>query len=157
MAGWRTELDDVDAPVLGCGSGDWTPASGYAAGERLVALIRDGEPVSAVFVANDQMGLGLLAALHRAGLRVPDDVSVVGFDDLPEAPYFTPPLTTVRQDFAELGRRGVQLLLALLGGEERQLDPVPPTLVVRSSTGPATQKTHTHDHNVDGRRSSAVR
>jgi DNA-binding LacI/PurR family transcriptional regulator len=157
MAGWRAELDDVGAPVPGCGSGDWTPASGYAAGERLVALIRGGEPVSAVFVANDQMGLGLLAALHRAGLRVPDDVSVVGFDDLPEAPYFTPPLTTVRQDFAELGRRGVQLLLALLGGEEPHLDPVPPTLVVRSSTGPATQKRYTHDHNIDGRRSGAVR
>jgi len=140
VAGWRAELDDVDAPVPGYESGDWTPASGYAAGERLVSLIRNGEPVSAVFVANDQMGLGLLAALHRAGLDVPDDVSVVGFDDLPEAPYFTPPLTTVRQDFAELGRRGVQLLLARLGGEERHLDPVPATLVVRSSTGPAKRR-----------------
>ena len=59
-----------------------------------------------MFLANDQMALGLLAALHEEGLAVPDDVSVVGFDDLPEAPYFTPPLTTVRQDFAELGRRG---------------------------------------------------
>lgn len=140
VAGWRAELNDVDAPVPAYQSGDWTPASGYAAGERLVSLIRNGEPVSAVFVANDQMGLGLLAALHRAGLDVPDDVSVVGFDDLPEAPYFTPPLTTVRQDFAELGRRGVQLLLARLGGEERHLDPVPATLVVRSSTGPAKRR-----------------
>jgi DNA-binding LacI/PurR family transcriptional regulator len=140
VAGWRAELDEVDARVPGYESGDWTPASGYAAGERLIALIRGGEPVTAVFVANDQMGLGLLAALHRAGLDVPDDVSVVGFDDLPEAPYFTPPLTTVRQDFAELGRRGVQLLLARLGGEERYLDPVPATLVVRSSTAPAKRK-----------------
>jgi DNA-binding LacI/PurR family transcriptional regulator len=140
VAGWRAELDEVDARVPGYESGDWTPASGYAAGERLISLIRGGEPVTAVFVANDQMGLGLLAALHRAGLDVPDDVSVVGFDDLPEAPYFTPPLTTVRQDFAELGRRGVQLLLARLGGEERYLDPVPATLVVRSSTAPAKRK-----------------
>ena len=67
-----------------------------------------------MFLANDQMALGLLAALHEEGLEIPDDVSVVGFDDLPEAPYFTPPLTTVRQDFAELGRRGVQLVLARL-------------------------------------------
>jgi DNA-binding LacI/PurR family transcriptional regulator len=90
-----------------------------------------------VFLANDQMALGLLAALHEEGLSVPRDVSVVGFDDLPEAPYFTPPLTTVRQDFAELGRRGVQLVLARLQGADLHPDPVPPTLVVRASTGPA--------------------
>ena len=137
VAGWRAELTDVDAPVPAYQSGDWTPSSGFAAGQRLVTLMRNGEPVSAVFVANDQMCLGLLAALHRAGLDIPDDVSVVGFDDLPEAPYFDPPLTTVRQDFVELGRRSVQLLLARLGGEELHLEPVPPTLVVRSSTGPA--------------------
>jgi DNA-binding LacI/PurR family transcriptional regulator len=83
------------------------------------------------------MALGLLAALHEEGLSVPGDVSVVGFDDLPEAPYFTPPLTTVRQDFAELGRRGVQLVLARLQGADLHPDPVPPTLVVRASTGPS--------------------
>jgi DNA-binding LacI/PurR family transcriptional regulator len=68
---------------------------------------------------------------------VPGDVSVVGFDDLPEAPYFTPPLTTVRQDFTELGRRGVQLVLARLRGEEFCAQPVMPQLVIRSSTRPA--------------------
>jgi DNA-binding LacI/PurR family transcriptional regulator len=90
-----------------------------------------------VFLANDQMALGLLAALHEEGLEIPDDLSVVGFDDLPEAPYFTPPLTTVRQDFAELGRRGVQLVLARLAGEILQAEPVPAPLIVRASTGPA--------------------
>jgi len=90
-----------------------------------------------VFLANDQMALGLLAALHEEGLEIPDDLSVVGFDDLPEAPYFTPPLTTIRQDFAELGRRGVQLVLARLAGETLHPDPVPAPLVVRASTGPA--------------------
>jgi DNA-binding LacI/PurR family transcriptional regulator len=89
-----------------------------------------------VFTGNDQMALGLLTALHDEGLSVPEDVSVVGFDDLPEAPYFTPPLTTVRQDFAELGRRGVQLVLSRLRGEDLHLDLVPAELVVRSSTGP---------------------
>jgi DNA-binding LacI/PurR family transcriptional regulator len=90
-----------------------------------------------VFLANDQMALGLLAALHEEGLEIPDDVSVVGFDDLPEAPYFTPPLTTVRQDFAELGRRGVQLVLARLAGDDLHPEPVPAPLLVRASTGPA--------------------
>ena len=117
--------------------GDWTPSSGYAAGRQLADRIRAGEDITAIFLANDQMALGLLAAFHEAGLETPDDVSVVGFDDLPEAPYFTPPLTTVRQDFAELGRRGVQLVLARLRGEDLHPRPVPAQLIVRASTGPA--------------------
>jgi DNA-binding LacI/PurR family transcriptional regulator len=83
------------------------------------------------------MALGLLAAFHESGIEAPDDVSIVGFDDLPEAPYFIPPLTTVRQDFAELGRRGVQLVLARLQGEDLHPRAVPAQLVVRASTGPA--------------------
>jgi DNA-binding LacI/PurR family transcriptional regulator len=137
IAGWRAELRAAGAPVPGLLTGDWTPSSGYAAGKRLAARVRSGDGVTAIFLANDQMALGLLAALHEEGLSVPGDVSVVGFDDLPEAPYFTPPLTTVRQDFAELGRRGVQLVLARLQGADLHLDPVPPTLVVRASTGPS--------------------
>ena len=82
------------------------------------------------------MAMGLLAALHEEGLEAPRDVSVVGFDDLPEAPYLTPPLTTVRQDFAELGRRGVELVLARLAGEDAHEKPVVPELVIRASTGP---------------------
>jgi DNA-binding LacI/PurR family transcriptional regulator len=135
--GWCSELHAVGAPVPELLRGDWTPSSGHAAGRQLAARIRAGEEVTAVFLANDQMALGLLAALHEAGLRVPDDISVVGFDDLPESPYFTPPLTTVRQDFAELGRRGVQLVLARMKGEDSHPEPVPPALLVRSSTGPA--------------------
>lgn len=134
--GWRAELAAVGAPIREAAPGDWTPSSGYQAGRRLVERRRAGEEVSAVFVANDQMALGLLSALREAGLQTPRDVSVVGFDDLPEAAYFTPPLTTVRQDFAELGRRGVQLVLARLRGAEPHPSPVPPSLVIRSSTGP---------------------
>lgn len=134
--GWRAELRAAGAPVPeGMLRGDWTPSSGYLAGKELAARIRGGEEITAIFAANDQMALGLLAALHDSGLRVPQDVSVVGFDDLPEAPYFTPPLTTVRQDFAELGRRGVQLVVARLAGQDLHPDPVPPALLVRSSTG----------------------
>ena len=118
IEGWRAELEAAGAPVPEQLRGDWTPSSGYAAGRQLAQRIADGEEITAVFLANDQMALGLLSAFHESGIEAPDDVSVVGFDDLPEAPYFTPPLTTVRQDFAELGRRGVQLVLARLRGED---------------------------------------
>ena len=88
-----------------------------------------------MFVANDQMALGLIRALHEAGRRVPEDVSVVGFDDLPESQYFEPPLTTIHQDFAELGRRVMDVLERVLAGEEQPTaDLVPTTLVVRRST-----------------------
>jgi DNA-binding LacI/PurR family transcriptional regulator len=137
VAGWRAELCAAGAPVPDVElRGDWTPSSGHAAGRQLARRVHDGE-MTAVFLANDQMALGLLAAFHEEGLDVPGDVSVVGFDDLPEAPYLIPPLTTVRQDFAELGRRGLQLVLARLAGEELHPDPVPPVLLVRGSTGPA--------------------
>jgi DNA-binding LacI/PurR family transcriptional regulator len=138
IRGWRAELVAAGARVPELLRGDWTPSSGYAAGKQLAAQVRNGESVTAVFLANDQMALGLLAALHEEGLSVPGDVSVVGFDDLPEAPYFTPPLTTVRQDFAEMGRRGVELVLGRLRGEELHPDPVPAPLIVRESTGPPT-------------------
>jgi DNA-binding LacI/PurR family transcriptional regulator len=136
VAGWRAELAAAGAPVPVCLHGDWTPSSGYEAGRQLAARKRQGDEITAVFVANDQMAMGLLAALHEEGVEAPHDVSVVGFDDLPEAPYLTPPLTTVRQDFAELGHRAVELVLARLAGRELHLQPVPPVLLVRSSTGP---------------------
>jgi DNA-binding LacI/PurR family transcriptional regulator len=141
IAGWQAELEAAGARVPELLRGDWTPSSGFAAGRQLADRIRAGDDVTAIFLANDQMALGLLAALHESGLEAPDDVSVIGFDDLPEAPYFTPPLTTVRQDFAELGRRGVQLVLARLRGEDLHPRPVPPQLIVRASTGPARART----------------
>jgi DNA-binding LacI/PurR family transcriptional regulator len=111
--------------------GDWSADAGYAAGRVLLAT-----DVTAVFVANDQMALGLLHAVAETGLRVPEDLSVVGFDDIPEARHFQPPLTTVRQDFAELGRRAIAVLLEEIEpGREAPPDTVVPTpLVVRSST-----------------------
>lgn len=115
--------------------GDWTPASGYAAAHDLLA---QGVTFTALAAANDQMALGALRALAEHGLRVPDDVSVVGFDDISEAPYFTPPLTTVRQDFALLGRLGVEYLMERIAHPDaapvQQI--VQPTLVVRESTAP---------------------
>jgi DNA-binding LacI/PurR family transcriptional regulator len=95
--------------------------------------------VTAVLCGNDPMALGLLRALAEHGRHVPGDVSVVGFDDVPEAAFFLPPLTTVRQDFGELGRRAVHLLLdRISGGHELQpTRPIAPELVVRASAAPA--------------------
>ena len=95
-----------------------------------------------MFAANDQMALGLLHAFREAGLDVPGDVSVVGFDDIPESAHFWPPLTTVHQDFAELGRRAVGLLLGELGADsDNAQHRIVPELVIRDSTGPASSLT----------------
>jgi len=134
IEGWKAELKAAGAPVPKPLRGDWTPRSGYELGERLLEI----PELTAILVANDQMALGLLRRLHEAGRDVPGDLSVVGFDDIPEAAYFTPPLTTVRQDFAELGRRCLHILLQSIEGEARPTRVVvPPELVVRASTGPA--------------------
>jgi DNA-binding LacI/PurR family transcriptional regulator len=133
VEGWRTTLEQAGAEAPGPLIGDWSARAGYDLGRR---LSRD-PAVTAIFVANDQMALGVLRALHESGRGVPKDVSVVGFDDIPEAPYFLPPLTTVRQDFDELGKRGVRLLLRIIDtGKRLASGPrVAPELVVRGSTG----------------------
>lgn len=87
--------------------------------------------VTAVFCSNDRVALGLYHALRRRGVRVPDEVSVVGFDDLPWGEYLAPPLTTVRQPGREMGRLAARLLLG-----EADDAPVSPELVVRASVGP---------------------
>lgn len=118
-------------------AGDWTAASGYDAGRRLAA----DPDVSAVFVANDQMALGVLLALHEAGRKVPDEVSIVGFDDIPESAFFHPPLTTVRQDFDDLGRRCVNRLAMLIRGDAPPSgDVIHPPLVQRASTAPPSAR-----------------
>jgi DNA-binding LacI/PurR family transcriptional regulator len=143
VRGWRDILEEAGAPVPKLLHGDWSPRSGYEAGRQLAetARRRTGHPFDAVFVANDQMALGMLRAFGEAGIRVPDDVSLVGFDDIPEAEFFSPPLSTVRQDFTEVGRRSIDMLLAEIEngahrGDGRQAI-VPPELVVRASSGPA--------------------
>jgi DNA-binding LacI/PurR family transcriptional regulator len=133
--GWRATLEAAGAETPEPLVGDWSPRTGYELGRRLST-----EPsVTAVFVANDQMALGVLRALHEAGRDVPGQVSVVGFDDIPEAAYFQPPLTTVRQDFIEVGRRSLQQVLFTIetGSKGTSGSLVPPDLVVRGSTGPA--------------------
>jgi DNA-binding LacI/PurR family transcriptional regulator len=134
--GWRTALRAAGASepetML---RGDWSARSGYEIGHRLA-----GRPdVTAVLCANDQMALGLVRALSERGKAVPGEVSVVGFDDIPEAGFFLPPLTTVRQDFGELGRRAVRLLLDRFATDEpvEPAFPIAADLVVRGSTARA--------------------
>ncbi|MGW0854308.1 LacI family DNA-binding transcriptional regulator [Streptomyces sp. NPDC002690] len=131
---WRAALEKegrVPPPLV---RGDWSADSGYRAGLR----IAEQAECTAVFAANDQMALGLLRALHERGRRVPEDVSVVGFDDIAEAGSFQPPLTTVHQDFAEVGRRCVAGVLHQMrqSGPEHGTTLVPTRLVLRESTAP---------------------
>jgi DNA-binding LacI/PurR family transcriptional regulator len=129
--GWRDELAahrlEVGVPEVG----DWSAASGYRIGSRL-----DIEPGSAVFVGNDHMSIGLFSALRERGLSVPEDVSVVGFDDVPEAGYLLPPLTTVRQDFGTLGEIIMQKVLIAIEEPESATEdtPLPTHLILRQST-----------------------
>ena len=137
IEGWRFTLQAAGRTVPPLLQGDWTARSGYELGQELLAI----PGLTAVLVGNDQMALGLLRRLHEAGRSVPRDLSVVGFDDIPEAAYFIPPLTTIRQDFAELGRRCLHALLGRIEGDHVATRVVvPPELVVRSSTGPAPRK-----------------
>ncbi len=128
--GWREALASAGVDVPEPARGDWTSASGHSAVAKLAAA-------TAIFVANDQMALGALRALADAGRRVPDDVAVVGFDDIVDAAEFRPPLTTMRQDFDALGRQAVAALVAAIEGGEPIAETVPATLVVRASSAEA--------------------
>jgi DNA-binding LacI/PurR family transcriptional regulator len=138
ISGWREALRLAGVPEPELLRGDWSARSGYEAGHRLSAM----PEVTAVLCANDPMALGLLRSLAERGRQVPREVSVAGFDDVPEAAFFLPPLTTVRQDFGELGRRALHLLIDRISGID--LDhpalPITPDLVVRASTAPAPVK-----------------
>jgi len=138
VEGWRQALRAAGAPEPSLLRGDWSARSGYEIGHRLATM----PEVTAVQCGNDQMALGLLRALAEHGRHVPDDVSVVGFDDFPEAAFFLPPLTTVRQNFGELGRRALHLLLDRISGEHGLEPPLPieAELVVRASAGPAGRR-----------------
>jgi DNA-binding LacI/PurR family transcriptional regulator len=136
-AAWAGALRDAGRPVPAAYRGDWTASSGYALGAQVADDVAAGR-TTAVFCANDQMALGLMRALFEHGLRVPEDVSVVGFDDIPEAAYFWPPLTSVAQDFHRVGERLVELLLTQIrdGARPDTHILVPVELRVRASTAP---------------------
>jgi len=128
--GYNAAMSDAGLVPQAHWEGDWTPAEGYDIGRELVQ--RGG--ITAVFVANDQMAIGVLHAFAEAGVRVPEDISVVGFDDIPEAAYLNPALTTVRQDFHAVGQRAIDLVTATLDGSSTNVPLLPPELIIRDST-----------------------
>lgn len=129
LVGYREELGALFDPAL-VEEGDYSLESGAAAMTRLLERTRD---VDAVFAASDLMAAGAIGALRRAGLRVPDDVAVAGFDDSGLAATFDPALTTMRQPWDEISKRMVALLLDVIAGVERESVVLPTELVVRAS------------------------
>ena len=137
LLGWQNAMYAAGLRPSQHVTGDWSAASGYDAGREIAGR----DDVTAVFCANDQMALGLLRALSEAGRSVPGDVSVVGFDDIPEAAYLIPPLTTVRQDFTAVGRRAIEIIQAALAGEPAPERLISPELVVRASSAAPARRT----------------
>lgn len=133
--GWGEALREAGRDVPEAISASWLPGSGYVVGRRL----GERADVTAVLAGNDDLAVGLIRGLFDAGRRVPEDVSVVGFDDQPFTAFLRPALTTVRQDFPELGRTAVALLREQFEpGNERQRPALLGTeLVLRESSAPA--------------------
>jgi LacI family transcriptional regulator len=137
LAGYQHALAEAGLPVDEglIYRGDFSSMSGYAAARALMAL---PDPPTAIFAANDLSALGVLDSLRDLGLRIPQDVSVVGFDDVRNAADAHPPLTTVRQPLAEMGATAVGMLLDILNGQTLPSDRVelPTHLIVRESCAP---------------------
>ena len=129
-SGWEAALAGAGLRPGLCLEGDWSPRWAYEVGLR---LIEEGRIPSAIFAVSDHTALGLIRAFVENGVRVPQDVSIVGFDDLEGSDYFLPPLTTVRQDFPALARGTMEVLLGAVEGREVDRTPSVPTLVVRNS------------------------
>ena len=119
-------------------TGDWSATSGYQSTQRLLAA---GQPFSAIFAQNDRMAVGAVRALQEAGLRVPDDVSVIGFDDIPLVSYFEPPLTTLRQPMKESGRQAARLLIETIQSSDHPPEEIliHARLIERASCAPPRQ------------------
>ncbi len=119
-------------------TGDWSAESGYQA---TLSLFGSALP-TALLVANDQMALGALRALHQAGLQIPAEVSVVGYDDTAESAWYQPPLTTVRQDIKQLGERSVDWLVQTLNEEQSPalMRPFATRLIIRETTAAPPQQ-----------------
>lgn len=135
--GWAQTLNGAGLGPGPCVEGDWSAPSGYAAAARLLEAAP--RRFTAIVTANDHMALGALRALRVKGIPVPERVSVVGYDDLPESPFFEPPLTTIHHDFARQGERCVDVLLGLINAEPvgPPLELLRPELIVRESTAAA--------------------
>ena len=132
--GWQKALKNAGLNLGQLIYGDWSAESGYQA----IKVIASKSRATAVFVANDAMALGVLKALNELKIKVPQHMSVIGFDDIPEAEFLIPGLTTIRQDFVEVGKKSVELLMDRIGKRERDSYQIAikPELVIRNSTSP---------------------
>lgn len=140
LEGWRSVLNEknMTADIDGLISyGDWTPASGEAG---LLQLLGQVPSLDAVFASNDQMALGILKAAKEVGLRVPEDLAIVGFDNIPESAFFSPPLTTIKQGLSEMGSTTVNILNQFIQAKDigEKIPPfnkwITPQLIVRKSS-----------------------
>ena len=140
MKAWRDVLGEsgMEAEDRQCIAGNWSSASGAMAIEKLFAQFPE---MDAIFVANDQMALSALQAINQKGLRVPEDIGVVGFDNIPESAYFWPSLTTVQQDQYRVAKVAVEEMIRIIEAGRDGMEPVEPksillepTLVVRRSS-----------------------
>jgi DNA-binding LacI/PurR family transcriptional regulator len=128
--GYLDALNEAGLGSLPVHRGDWSAESGEAVGQAV-----NPATFTAVFSANDQMALGFMSALRKRGRQAPDDYSIVGVDDMPDARYFAPPLTSVHMDFIGLGRAGFQMITERIqSGERAHRRVIHPNLVVREST-----------------------
>ena len=133
--GWRQALAEnghvVNESYIA--NGDWSPGSG----ERCIRMLLEWHPeMDAVFICNDQMALGAMKVAHQMGQQIPQDLAIVGYDNIPESPYFTPGLSTVRQGITEMGHRGVKRLLEMINNGDHTLPPIvlQPELIIRESS-----------------------
>lgn len=134
-AEWAAALQGANLPLIPAYPGDWSARSGYAAGKKIAAR----PEITAVMCANDEIAFGVMRALFENGLKVPEDVSVIGFDGIELGEFVPVPLTTVRQDFAKAGRTLVELIIkqienGMITDEYEEL--IPTQLVLRESTAP---------------------
>ncbi len=139
VAGWKRALAEAGAEVPPVMAADWSAAAGYHAGQVIARM----KEITAVFAANDHLALGALRAFHEHGRRVPEDISIVGFDDVPEAEFYIPPLTTVRPDFEAVAAATLELLhdQIVSGTTEGQRRVIAPTLITRQSvSAPRTRR-----------------
>jgi DNA-binding LacI/PurR family transcriptional regulator len=136
--GWLATLKDHQLLPALMVEGDFTIEGGYRAMNH---LLDGGEPFTAVFIANDSMTMGAHTALRERGLRVPDDISIVSFDDIPEAAHFVPGLTTVRQDFQLLGKMAIEYVVSIIESLDTPVHQrvLQPKLIVRESTRPLNE------------------
>jgi LacI family transcriptional regulator len=169
LRGYRTALRSAGLPVVPELEvvGDFTESAGYAAAQQFLAL---REWPRAIFAANDAMAVGALSALRDAGVRVPEDIALAGFDDIPIARYLTPPLTSVHVAIDELGRRATELAIGAAKRRERdgdrrasqarkkpKQDTLRTTLVVRSSCGAGLGRRARGDSRNNGQSHSSTR